>query len=70
MDKTVLFVGGTGLLGAPPARALKEAGFNVRILTRNVDNAKQKFGDAFEIVFGDVEDSLALDKALEGCWDK
>lgn len=68
MGKTVLFVGGTGLLGEPPARALNEAGFNVRILTRNVDKAREKFDDSFDIIFGDVEDSLALEKALEDCW--
>ena len=64
---TILVVGATGRLGEPVARRLLEDGFNVRILTRNADRARQRFGNEFEIVEGDASNVASLEKALTGC---
>ena len=69
MDKTILVIGGTGkFLGVPVVRNLKEAGFHVRIMTRSKEKAQVQFGETFEIVGGDVLDTLSLKKAMEGCF--
>jgi uncharacterized protein YbjT (DUF2867 family) len=65
--KTILVLGGTGLLGQPVARRLQADGFEVRILTRDSTKAAAMFDDAFEIVAGDVTDLASLESALEGC---
>jgi uncharacterized protein YbjT (DUF2867 family) len=66
--KTVLVLGGTGMLGAPVARRLAADGFLVRLLARDSEKARGIFGDAgFEIVAGDVTHLGDLERALEGC---
>jgi uncharacterized protein YbjT (DUF2867 family) len=67
MVKTVLVVGGTGMLGEPVARRLRADGYQVRIFTRNLDKARARFGAEYEIAVGDVEDRPSLDAALAGC---
>jgi uncharacterized protein YbjT (DUF2867 family) len=67
MLKKILVIGGTGRLGQPVARHLKEAGFEVRVMSRDVEKAKKLFDDSFEIVQGDVTDSDSLAQALNGC---
>jgi uncharacterized protein YbjT (DUF2867 family) len=67
MDKSILVLGGTGMLGQPVARRLKEDGFQVRFLVRDVEKAKGSFDQAFEIVPGDVRDTDSLERAMEGC---
>jgi len=67
MQKTILVVGGTGLLGQPVARCLKEAGFRVRIMTRDPHRASKLFDGSFEIVAGDPSDTGCLEQALHGC---
>lgn len=44
MEKRILVVGATGLLGAPVARQLKHSGFAVRLLVRDVRKAAKHFG--------------------------
>ncbi len=39
MKKRVLVLGATGVLGRPVARKLREDGFQVRIMTRNLEKA-------------------------------
>jgi len=53
MQKTIAVVGGTGMLGRPVARCLKEAGFQVRIITRDAAKTRTLFDDSFEMVTGD-----------------
>ncbi len=68
MQKTILVIGATGMLGEPVARKLKEDGFKVRVLARDVSKAEKMFDEAFEIVRGDVLDTESLEKAIDGCF--
>lgn len=67
MQKTILVIGGTGLLGQPVSRCLKEAGFRVRIMTRDRQKASKLFDGTFELVAGDPSDTGCLEQALDGC---
>jgi len=68
MQKTILVIGATGLLGQSVARCLKESGFQVRVMTRDRQKARQVFDDAFEIAAGDPMDTRCLEEALNGCY--
>jgi len=68
MERRVLVLGGTGLLGAPVARWLQADGFTVRVLTRDPGKARRTFDEPFEIVAGDVGDRASLAPAFDGCW--
>lgn len=68
MQKTILVIGATGMLGEPVARRLKEDGFRARVMTRDRDKAQELFGESFEIVVGDVMDTNSLGKSLDGCF--
>ena len=65
-NKTILVVGGTGMLGKPVAQQLKADGFNVRLLARNPEKAGKLLGDEYEIIKGDVDDLTSLRTALTG----
>jgi uncharacterized protein YbjT (DUF2867 family) len=67
MERTILVVGGTGMLGEPVARRLHADGYRVRVLTRSPDKARARFGDMFEVAGGDVEDLASLHRAVDGC---
>ena len=67
MLKSILTIGGTGTLGQPVSRSLKEAGFHVRVLTRDHQKARKIFDSSFEIVVGDPMDESNLNEALRGC---
>jgi uncharacterized protein YbjT (DUF2867 family) len=67
MYKTILVMGGTGTLGAPVSRILKASGFEVRVMTRDLQKARQIFGDTVDLFVGDPTDTDCLEKALEGC---
>lgn len=67
MTATILVVGGSGLLGDPTARRLREAGFTVRLLARDPARTRSQLGEGFQIVKGDVTDRRALESALDGC---
>jgi uncharacterized protein YbjT (DUF2867 family) len=64
--ETILIAGGSGLLGAPVARALDREGYRIRILTRRPDREPPR-RDGYEVVRGDVEDEASLERALAGC---
>jgi uncharacterized protein YbjT (DUF2867 family) len=66
-SRSILVIGGTGMLGEPVVRRLQADGYNVRVLTRNPSKARTIFGDAIEAIKGDVEDSSSLEAALRGC---
>lgn len=68
MQKIILVIGATGMLGEPVARRLKEENFQVRVMTRDINKARKRFDKTFEIVAGDVTDTTSLEKALDGCF--
>ena len=65
-NKTILVIGGTGMLGEPVAQQLKADGFNVRLLARNPDKAQKLLGAGYEIVKGDVDNAAALKETMTG----
>lgn len=46
--KQILVIGGTGAVGAPIVRRLDQAGWNVRVTSRNASQARAKFGPRVE----------------------
>lgn len=68
MEKRILVIGATGLLGEPVAIHLKQCGFIVWLMVRDIEKAKEQFGDDFEIVKGDILDEESLEKALDSCF--
>ena len=67
MPKTILILGGTGMLGAPVARRLQADGFEVRLLARDPAKAHSALGGNFNIIQGDVADKAQLEQAMTGC---
>ena len=68
MQKTILVMSGTGMLGQPVSRSLKDAGFGVRVMTRDLQKAHQMFDKSFEIFEGDPRDINCVEEALDGCY--
>jgi uncharacterized protein YbjT (DUF2867 family) len=68
MKKIILVIGGTGTLGQPVSRCLKDVGFQVRIMTRDPQKARRMFDDTFEIFIGDPLDVNCMEEALDGCY--
>ena len=68
MQKRILVLGGTGMLGKPVVQQLQKDGFQVRVLTRDVEKVKGQFDGSVEVVQGDVTDKSRLESALEGCY--
>ncbi len=64
---SILVIGGTGLLGQIVARQLRADGFHVRLMVRDVERARLQLGPDFAYVAGDVSDSDAIARALDGC---
>ena len=67
MKKRILVLGGTGMFGRPTTYQLKADGFQVRILARDVEKARNIFADDYEILPGDVTDLASLEKVMNGC---
>ena len=67
-NKTILVIGGTGMLGQPVVHILDYFCFPVKILTRSLDKAEKIFGKHFEIVKADISDYESLKNALDGCY--
>lgn len=67
MEKTILVVGATGMLGRPVAYRLLLDGFKVRVLTHSPERAGLVFDDRFEIVEGDITKPETLEGAVDGC---
>jgi len=55
------------MVGGPVARRWQADGFEVRLLARDPEKARTRFGDLFEIVAGDVTDLGSLEGGLAGC---
>ncbi len=66
MSKKILVVGGTGMLGRPVAEKLSTSGFEVTVLSTNVDKAREKLSDSIAIEYGDVTNIESLKKPIEG----
>ncbi|UCG61761.1 MAG: NAD(P)H-binding protein [Candidatus Zixiibacteriota bacterium] len=66
MPSKVLVIGGTGMLGLPVAERLKLDGFEVTIMSSNVERAKGMLGDRFDIVEGDVTRVESLKAPMDG----
>jgi uncharacterized protein YbjT (DUF2867 family) len=67
MTRRILVIGATGLLGEAAARALQDAGFGVRVMSRRAGRARPKFPEPFEVVEGDARNRADVDRALAGC---
>jgi uncharacterized protein YbjT (DUF2867 family) len=67
MRQQILVIGATGLLGEPVAHGLREAGFGVRVMSRGVDRARERFPEPFEVVAGDALKVPDVEQALTGC---
>ena len=65
-NKTILVIGGTGMLGKPVAQQLKADVFNVRLLVRNPEKARKLLGDGYEFIQGDVDNLDSVRTALTG----
>jgi dihydroflavonol-4-reductase len=62
-----LVTGASGFVGAAVARALLAGGAEVRVLLRAHSNRRNLEALAVEPVLGDLTDTRALERALEGC---
>ena len=62
----VAIVGGTGRLGLPVAEAMKQAGLNVTIVTRDAKKTRDRLGDDFLYVEANLDDVASLERALFG----
>ena len=65
--ETILVAGGTGLIGRPVARQLRDDGYQVRVLVRDAQQARHRLGPDFEYVQGDVGDAAVVERAVAGC---
>lgn len=68
MGERILIIGATGLLDTPVAIHLKQKGFIVRLMVRDIIKAAGQFGNDYEVVEGNVENSKSIEKALENCF--
>jgi uncharacterized protein YbjT (DUF2867 family) len=62
MSSLILVTGGTGTLGRLVVRRLRDAGSNVRVLSRR----SHKSGDGIEFVTGDLATGEGIEPAVEG----
>jgi uncharacterized protein YbjT (DUF2867 family) len=62
----ILVTGATGNIGRPLVSQLCERRIPVRVLTRNIDDAKKLFGPSVEIMTADMNDDVAVARALAG----
>jgi dihydroflavonol-4-reductase len=62
-----LVTGATGFVGAAVARALLNAGWQVRVLARAGSNRSNLTQLAVEVAEGDLADVASLERALQGC---
>jgi uncharacterized protein YbjT (DUF2867 family) len=68
MQKKILIIGASGMLGEPIARRLKKKNFPVRIMVRDINKVRDQFGVDYEVVNGDVKDIKSIEAALDGCF--
>lgn len=69
MNKRVIITGGTGLIGKKIIPILADKGYEIIIFTRNIDSAKNKFGNS-KIDFVKWDYTVPIEnikKCLDGC---
>lgn len=64
--KKIAIIGSTGMLGQPVTKAFIDAGFEVSLLVRNAEKAKEFFGSKIRIVKGDLKDISCIKELLNG----
>ena len=65
--KTVAVIGATGMLGSPVAKALKAAGFKVRVIGRDIEKLGKHFDANYQHFEADIHNRSSLRQALAGC---
>ena len=63
-NNKILVLGGTGHYGRWIVRSLIEKGENVRVLSRNLNNARKILGNSLEIIEGDITSRDAIIESL------
>ena len=63
----VFLTGGTGFIGGWVARKLRERGDDVVVLARSPDRASELVGLGCEVVAGDLSDTDAIRRGVQGC---
>ena len=63
---TILVTGATGFLGSALTVELLRLGASVRVLARDEQKARDRFGEAVEIVVGEITDPLQVRQAVAG----
>ena len=69
----VMVTGGTGFAGSHSVRRFLERGHTVRMLVRDADKVRRVFDPldigfpSEDVIVGDIVDSEAVDRAMEGC---
>ena len=63
--RKIAIIGATGILGKPVTQQLVQAGFEVTIIARDVEKARNIFPNAY-VIYGDLEDKISLFEALKG----
>jgi uncharacterized protein YbjT (DUF2867 family) len=66
VTENIAFIGATGLLGAPVARALADAGFNVTAMVRDPSAAQSRSLSNIRLVAGDMKNHVDIKKLLTG----
>src|ERR1700722_11465841 len=63
---TYLITGATGNIGSLVVEELLARGIRPRVLVRDLDKARARFGDRVDVARGDLEDAGSLMPALAG----
>lgn len=66
MIQSIAFIGATGMLGKPVAKALSRSGFKVTALVRDEQKAKQHLLPEIQIMRGDIRNEDILNHFLAG----
>ena len=64
-DKKILLAGATGNNGHWVLKQLGDLGLDVRAMSRNIEDAKEEFGDQYDWVQADVTDPASVKAAME-----
>lgn len=62
--RSIAVVGATGMLGTPVTKILKQQGYSVTALVRDMQKAHQKLGSGFYLSKGNLEDKNSLRTAF------
>lgn len=62
--RSIAVIGATGMLGAPVTKVLKQEGYSVTAVVRDMQKAQQKLGAGFYLSKGDLRDRNSLRTAF------